>query len=81
MFYCDVLNVTELYNYIKVSPQLIEDYKLCIWGLRTTEKFGIPFDFLLKPHNKPDIIIYTDAALIVGGIGAFIWKNKDSKLW
>ena len=68
--------VKELHHRISMSPQLIQDYKLCIWGLKTSEKFGVPFHFLLKPHNKPDIILYTDAALITGGIGAFVWKEN-----
>ena len=64
--------VHKLEHYIKITRAFRDDIDVCIWAMDKASKFEIPFSFILKPLNNPDIIIYTDASSKIGVDG---WSN------
>ena len=59
-------SVVGLYTHINIKNALREDLKLCVWAMLEANKYGVSFEFFLKPMDNPDITLYTDASLLIG---------------
>ena len=59
---------------ITISPPIIRDLELCIWGMNQANQHGVSFDHFIQSLNSPDITFHTDASLKVG-IGAISDKG------
>ena len=68
-----VYSKNSLDSKITISKPIIRDLKLCIWGMKQANQYGVSFDHFIKPLTKPDIVFHTDASLKIG-IGAI--SNK-----
>ena len=77
-------SVSRLSHHIKISKPLKNDINLCIWAMNRASLYGISFEHFLRPVDRPDITIYTDASLKVGvgGISdkGHWFKNKWSDI-
>ena len=43
---------------ITISPPIICDLKLCMWGMQQANKYGVSFAHFIKPLTKPDTLVH-----------------------
>ena len=65
-------SVAQLHHNINVTNQMRADLAFLKEGLHYAATIGIPFQYILKPADSADIIGYTDAAKVHGGIGGYL---------
>ena len=66
-------SVKKLDHHIHISRPMKNGVSLCIWAMRELSLVGMPFQFILKPLDDPDVIIHTDASSLVGRLKTFLW--------
>ena len=69
--------IKKWHHHINMSNRLKKDINLIIKGLLINKYRGKSFNFILKPRDCFDLIAYTDAATVEGGIGGFVCAKNS----
>ena len=66
---CWTCSVKKLGHHIQVSRPIKNDNSSCIWAMKQLLLVGVPFDFILRSFDNPELIIHADASFLflVGG--------------
>ena len=65
-------------HYTRITYDMYKDMKSLRNILLNCKYNSIPFDFILRPTNKPDLTVFTDASTS-HGVGGFIANKTDAK--